>query len=372
MRVLITGGGTGGHIYPALAIAKGIKKRFPQAEMLFVGGSRGLEAEIVPQEGFEFRAINVEGLPRKLYRVRKLVKALWKTCRGSCEAYKILKEFKPTVVVGTGGYVCFSLVMMASVLRIPTLIQEQNALPGRANKILAHFATKVAVTFADSAKYFTSKADIVLTGLPVRPEIIAADRKMAISALGLKPDKFTILAMGGSQGSQKINAAMCEFISHICADSRYQVIHITGPSGYDKVVTELEKRGIDLGKCGNISIRPYIYNMSEVLAASDFVICRAGATTIAEISVRGLPAVLVPYPYAANNHQEYNALAMVEKGAAIKIADKDLTGELIWKEFSKIVMNREALLHMSAMAKKLGKPDALDRLVDLIQRINKA
>lgn len=370
MRVLITGGGTGGHIYPALAIAKGIKARYPQAEILFVGGAKGLEAQLIPREGFSFQAIDAEGLPRKLYRIRKLAKAVWKTCLGGCEAYKILRRFKPTVVVGTGGYVCFSVVMMASFLNIPTIIQEQNALPGRANRILARFASKVAITFPDSAKHFTPRASLEMTGLPVRPEIMKADRSESLVSLGIKGNGFTIVAVGGSQGARTINQAVVELAAQLAGNERYNLIHITGKSGYEQTVSALKKLGIELEKSGNIMIQPYIFDMSPVLAAADFVICRAGATTIAEVTARGIPALLVPYPYAANNHQEYNAQAVVRAGAAVKIPDQQLTGKLLWKEISRIISEKDKLAAMSSAAKKISKSNALDRLVELVSKMS--
>ncbi len=366
MRVLLTGGGTGGHIYPALAIANEIKQQYPKAKILFVGNSSGLEADVVPREGFDFRSITVEGLPRKLHRVFRVMKALAKTCKGGLEAYRILKEFKPTVVIGTGGYVCFSVVMLAALLKIPTLIQEQNALPGRTNKILAHVASKVAVTFPESIRYFTPKADIVVTGLPVRDEVLSADKAGGISAFGLKEGKFTVLGVGGSQGARSLNRAMVEVIANTAANDNFQLIHVTGQLGYDETLKELGARGIHPDKSGNITVKPYLYNMAQALAVADLVVCRAGATTIAEIEVRGLPAILIPYPYAANNHQEYNAKALVKGGAAIMIKDRDLTGHRLWEEVSSLSRDKTRLANMAAKSHQMGRPEALRHLLKLI------
>lgn len=365
MRVLLTGGGTGGHIYPALAIAKGIKQKFPEAKILFVGNSKGIEAEVVPRDGFDFSSITVEGLPRKLHRVFQVVKALAKTCQGSIEAYRILRDFKPTVVVGTGGYVCFSVVMIAALLKIPTLIQEQNAFPGRTNRILSHVASKVAVTFPESIRYFTPKADIVVTGLPVRDEVALTCREDGVSAFDLKNDKFTILCVGGSQGARSLNRAMVEVIANTAIDDKFQVIHVTGQSGYDETLKELAARGIDPVAGGNITVKPYLYNMAQALAAADLVVCRAGATTIAEIEVRGLPSILIPYPYAANNHQEYNARALVRGGAAIMIKDRELNGRLLWEEIRKLSGDKAGLAEMAVQSLKMARPKALNHLVQM-------
>ncbi|HWJ04001.1 MAG TPA: undecaprenyldiphospho-muramoylpentapeptide beta-N-acetylglucosaminyltransferase [Verrucomicrobiae bacterium] len=366
MRVLLTGGGTGGHIYPALAIANEIKQKYPEAKILFVGNSSGMEADVVPREGFDFRSITVEGLPRKLHRVFHVMKVLAKTCKGGIDAYRILRDFKPTVVVGTGGYVCFSVVMLAALLKIPTLIQEQNALPGRTNRILAHVASKVAVTFPESIRYFTPKAHIVVTGLPVRDEVVSADRAGGISAFGLKEGKFTILGVGGSQGARSLNRAMVEVIANTAAYDDFQVIHVTGQAGYDETLKELEVRGIRPAESGNITFEPYLYNIAQALAAADLVVCRAGATTIAEVEVRGLPAILIPYPYAANNHQEYNARALVKGGAAIMIKDRDLTGQRLWEEISSLSRAKTRLAEMAEKSRQMGRPNALKHLVQII------
>lgn len=371
MRVLLTGGGTGGHIYPALAIAKEIRQEYPEAKILFVGNSSGLEADIVPREGFKFRSITVAGLPRKLYRVFQVLKVLVKTCSGGLEAFRIIKDFKPTVVVGTGGYVCFTVVMLAALLKIPTLIQEQNALPGRTNRILSHVASKVAVTFPESIRYLTPKADIVITGLPVRDEVVSVERTEGITAFGLNKEKFTILGVGGSQGARSLNKAMAEVIANAAEDDYYQMIHVTGQSGYEETLKDLEARGIDHAMNRNIIVKPYLYNMAQALAAADLVVCRAGATTIAEVEVRGLPSILVPYPYAANNHQEYNAMALVKGGAAIMIKDSDLKGRRLWEEIRDLSMAKARLSEMAEKSRQLGRPEALKHLVQIITGLSR-
>lgn len=371
MRVLITGGGTGGHIYPALAIANGIKTRFPGADILFVGNAKGLEADIVPREGYAFRSITVEGLPRKLTRVFKVLKVFLKTCKGSLDAYKIIKEFKPTVVVGTGGYVCFSVVMIAALFKIPTIIQEQNALPGRANRLLSHVVSKVAVAFPESIKYFSPKADIIVTGLPVREEVLSADRESGAAAFGLKKTEFTILGVGGSLGARSLNAAMVDIIEKAAADENLQIIHVAGRSGYENTVGELKARGIEPGTLRNVKVKPYLHNMADALAAADLVVCRAGATTIAEVTARALPSILIPYPYAANNHQEYNAQALVKSGAAIMILDRNLNGNTLWEEIGSLVTNKAKLSQMAEKSGNLGKPEALKNLVQMIAYISR-
>ncbi len=364
MRVLVTGGGTGGHIYPALAIAKGIREQHPAAEVLFVGTARGLEAEIIPREGFPFQTVTVEGLSRKI-SFQTLV-TLLKTGRGCLQAFQILQRFRPAVVVGTGGYVCGPVVLAAALRKIPTLIHEQNVYPGLTNKLLARLVDRVAVTFPESQKYFAPGAALVVTGLPVRPEILQVSREQGRSALGLDRDKFTVLAAGGSRGARSLNRAMLEVVARVRTSRGLQLIYATGQAGYEQTINELKARGIDLVKCGNITIKPYLYNMAEALAASDLVVCRAGATTIAELTGRGLPSILIPYPYAADNHQEYNARALVRKGAARMILDRDLTGPGLWAAIRNLSKDRAGLAAMAENAGQLGKPEALTHLLQII------
>ncbi len=367
MRVVVTGGGTGGHIYPAIAIAKGIKEDNPEAKVLFVGTSKGLEADIVPREGFEFRTVTVEGLTRRVSP--RVIVTLFKACKGCYDAYRVLKEFKPEVVVGTGGYVCAPVVMTAAGLRIPTLIHEQNAYPGITNRLLARIVDKVAVTFEESARFFSPKADITVTGLPVRPEILSARRAAAISRLGIDRDKFTVLAMGGSRGARSINKTMVEVICRACGYRDLQFLHMTGYQGYEETVSELRTRGIDLVTYRNITVTPYLYNIHEALAAADLVICRAGATTIAEITARGLPSILIPYPFASANHQEYNARALVTNGAAVMILDADLSADILWETIWNLYTDRTRLSVMAKKSRELGKPDALKHLLQLVNEL---
>lgn len=369
MRILVTGGGTGGHIYPALAIARGIREKNAENEILYVGTAGGMEADIVPRHGFSFQTVTVEGFPRKL-SLRALT-TIFMTSRGCVEAYKIIRQFKPDVAVGTGGYVCGPVMLMAALMKVPTLIHEQNAYPGLTNRLLAGRVKKVAVTFPESRKYFSAKADIVVTGLPVRPEILAAQRSKGITSLGLKRDKFTLLVVGGSRGARTINIAMVDVIEQVSKQKSLQLIHMTGQDGFGETVRDLKDRGIVLDNCGNIIVTPYLHNMDEALAAADLVICRAGAATIAEITVRGLPAILVPYPYASGNHQEHNAKALVRNGAALMVLDRNLTGKRLWEEVEKLSTNKIRLAELADNSARMGKPQALDRLLNIIDRLGR-
>ncbi|ABO49214.1 UDP-N-acetylglucosamine--N-acetylmuramyl-(pentapeptide) pyrophosphoryl-undecaprenol N-acetylglucosamine transferase [Desulforamulus reducens MI-1] len=367
MRAIITGGGTGGHIYPALAIARGLQSRFSKVQILYVGTNRGLEADIVPKANFPFQAITVSGLQRKISLEN--FKVLWQAYRGYREAVGIIKTFNPDVVIGTGGYVCGPVVMAAARRGIPTLIHEQNAFPGITNRILSKFADQVTVTFEDSIRYFGNKDNITLTGLPVRPEILQAERQTALEMFKLKNDKLTLLVFGGSRGARKINQAMVETIKKYGNDERLQILHATGQAGYEEFMQELKDNGISLEHYGNIIIKPYIYNMHEALVAADMVVSRAGAATLAELTVLGLPSILIPYPYASENHQEHNARALAERGAAVLIKDSQLTGEKLIQAIKDMLQNKEKLKNMAKSSQKLGRPEALSDIIKCVEKI---
>ena len=367
MRLLITGGGTGGHVYPALAIARGFMEKYPQGKVLYVGTEKGLEADIVPKAGLEFKTVTVQALPRKLS---------WETVafggsflRGLGQARAILKQFRPNLVVGTGGYVCGPVVMLAALEGIPTLLHEQNALPGKANKLLARFVKKVAITFQEAEKYFPSSTKIKLTGLPIRPEILRASKAEAWGKLGLQPGKPLVLVTGGSQGARSLNQAMIEVYGQLQGNQELQILQLTGQRTYQETLDGLSLAGINWVNKGNIIIKPYLYNMEDALAAADLIICRAGATTLAEITAKGVPAILVPYPFAAENHQEYNARALESRGAALVIKDSELTGELLTGKLQELLSNGEYLRSMGQASKDMGRPEALDLILGCMEEI---
>ncbi|SHK24479.1 undecaprenyldiphospho-muramoylpentapeptide beta-N-acetylglucosaminyltransferase [Desulforamulus aeronauticus] len=367
MRAIVTGGGTGGHIYPALAIAKGLQSHFSHTEILYVGTNHGLEADIVPKANLSFQAITVSGLERKLSLSN--LKVFWQAWQGYREAARIIQNFRPDVVIGTGGYVCGPVVLAAARRGIPTLIHEQNALPGITNRILSRVAKGVAVTFEDSVQYFSNRDKIAVTGLPVRPEITESHRREALKALGLDEERLTLLVFGGSRGARRINQAMVEVIQHYGNQPAIQIIHATGQAGYQEFLDAAKDRGIELDKYVNIIIKPYLYNMQEALAAADLVVSRAGAATLAELTVLGLPSILIPYPYAAENHQEFNAKALADRGAAVLIKDAELTGATLIAELQKIISNENRLRNMSLASEKLGRPEALDDIIKCVEKI---
>lgn len=367
MRYLITGGGTGGHIYPALAIANEIKDKYRDAEILYVGTESGLESELVPRAGYDFRTIRVKGMPRKLNK--KSLIAIIELFHGLGDSKKVIKDFKPDIVIGTGGYVCGPVVYMASKLKIPTLIHEQNAFPGITNKILSRYVNKVAITFDEATKYFKYPERIVNTGNPIRSEILNIDKKTAYSELNINPAIPLILSFGGSGGQKKLNDSILSFIESNVKNNNIQLIHVTGTRLYDDFIREIGEKKIQIPN--NIQILPYLYKIPEALNIAKIVITSAGAITLAEISAVGVPSILIPKSYTAENHQEYNAKAFEAKGASIVILEKDLTAEIFNKTVKDLLNNNDKLITMSKNSKSMGKSDASKRIMDVIDKISR-
>ncbi len=367
MRIVFTGGGTGGHIYPALAMARQLKTADPTAEILFIGTRNGLEAELVPRAGYEFAAISSQGLQRKLTGAN--LKALWAAVKGLKESNTVLNEFAPELVVGTGGYVCGPVVLMAHLKGIPTAIHEQNAWPGITNRLLARWVDLIMVNFPEALSRFPKFAKTAVTGLPVRPEILTVDRQTGAARLGLDPAKRTLLVVGGSQGARSINQAMLRLLMHYGSDKQLQIIHVTGPSGYAELRQDLANRGLVLAENGNIRVVPYLYDMENALAIADLMICRAGAATLAEITAKGIPSVLIPYPFASENHQEFNARALAARGAAFLILDRELSGDNLLSTVQELLANPEQLAAMAAAVARLGRPQAAQDIVERLSHL---
>jgi len=368
VRVVLTGGGTGGHIYPGISIARYIIQKNPGTEILFIGTKKGLEIELVPKAGFKLKTIVVRGFPRGKFSMQ-LITAFKEVITAIWQARRILLEFSPTVVIGTGGYVCGPVVLCASLMGIPTIIHEQNVIPGITNRILSRFVKKIAVSFDESLKYFPDRRKVIVTGNPLRPEVFQTSRDEGFKVLGLDPEKKLILAFGGSRGARVINQAMIEVIKLNMQNPKIQIILITGNDQYKNVIEALTASGIDIKKCGNIIIKSYFYNMHYALAAADLIISRAGAMTVSEITALGKPAVLIPLKIAANNHQKHNALALKKYGAAEIICEDDLSGYILYNKITSLLGDEERLKRMAENSKKLGKRDSLEKIYAVIKSV---
>lgn len=358
----MTGGGTGGHIYPAIAIADEIKKRDPEAEILFVGAERGLEKKLVPERGYDIKLITVAGFNRK--NPIKNIEVIRKLMKGNSQAKKIIRDFTPDFVVGTGGYASAPTVSKAQSMGIPTYIHEQNAFPGVTNKLLEKKVRKLFLGFAKAEEFFKSKDKLVVTGNPVRDEFMRGTKDEAREKLGFGKDEFVLLAFGGSQGAGRINKAMLSVIKEFNGRKGVRVVLGAGSYYYEAIMDSFREDGVDLAD--NINIIEFITDMASYLKASDLVISRSGALTVAEATVSGAPAIFIPSPMVTGNHQYYNALAVAEKGGAMIIEEKDLEDHMLIDRINEFMNNREKLVEMSLASSNCGQRDATGIICDSI------
>lgn len=356
MKVLIAAGGTGGHIYPGIAVAKEIMRRDADSEVRFVGTARGLETKIVPANGFELTLIDSAGLKNVGFMGK--VKGLMILPKSFLASRRIIKEFQPDVVIGAGGYVSGPVLLMASIQRIPTLVMDSNALPGFTNRRLAPFVTKAALTFEESVKFFGKKG--VVTGNPVRREFFDIQPKV-------REEKINLLIFGGSQGARVINNTMIDALEHLQNyKDKLQITHQTGESDALKIEELYKRDGWE-----SADVRPYISEMVAEFAKTDLIICRAGATSCAELLAAGKAAIMIPLPTAADDHQRKNAEALFKNGAARMVLQKDLNGAVLAKEIIDLIESPEKITTMEKAAKKMAKADAAEVTVDIIEGLAK-
>ncbi|MCL6572847.1 MAG: undecaprenyldiphospho-muramoylpentapeptide beta-N-acetylglucosaminyltransferase [Bacillus sp. (in: Bacteria)] len=361
MKIVLSGGGTGGHIYPALALIREIQKVNKTAEFLYIGTMNGLESTIVPMENIPFKSIHITGFKRKISFEN--VKTVYRFLKGVKDSKRLLKEFKPDIVIGTGGYVCGPVVYAAAKLRIPTIIHEQNSVPGLTNKFLCRYVNKIAICFEEGKEHFPAEK-VVFTGNPRASEVIGKDGIHGLLSVGLSTTMPAVLIFGGSRGARPINESVVKALPEL-AEKPYQVLYITGDAHFDDVKKEIEL----IGSPKNVVIKPFIHNMPDVLAGIDLVVSRAGATTLAELTSLGIPSILIPSPYVTNNHQEKNARSLSDHGAAELLLEKDLNNKSLVNHIDRILMNQEKLKEMKRKAKKIGVPDAASRLYSLMGQL---
>ena len=356
MRVLIAAGGTGGHIYPGIAVAKEILRREPDSTIRFVGTARGLENKLVPQAGFELSLIDSTGLKNVGAAAR--ARGLVVLPKSFLAARKLIRSFQPEVVIGAGGYVSGPVVMTAALLRLPTLVMESNALPGWTNRVLARFVDKAAVSFEAALPFFRGKATV--TGNPVRREFFEIPKRTR------EPGQFSILVFGGSQGARAINEAMIAALPALeSLKETLQIIHQTGQADFEKV-----KAGYaDAGWAERVSVRKYIDNMVSAFAEVDLVVCRAGATTTAELIAAGKASVMIPFPLAADDHQRKNAEALEQAGAGKMILQANLSGPRLAGEIATLAREPERITTMEQAARKLAHGDAAAAVVDMVEKL---
>ncbi|MBE7023260.1 MAG: undecaprenyldiphospho-muramoylpentapeptide beta-N-acetylglucosaminyltransferase [Ruminococcaceae bacterium] len=366
MRILFAGGGTAGHVNPAVAVANYIKEKEPESEFLFIGTEKGMESTLIPKQGYDIRFIKIHGFERKLSL--KNIKTVGEIFSGIRNVKKIIKEFKPDVVVGTGGYVTGPVLFAAAKMKLPTLVHEANAYPGVTVRILSRFVDIVALSMAEAGKFISKSKRIEVTGNPVRPSILAGDQKTAKEKLGLGREKV-ILIFGGSLGAEKINSVAADWIAKTAEDGKYQIIMSTGKNNqYEKVMKRFSSKGIRLKDYPNVRVSEYIYDMDLALNAADLIVARSGGS-VSEMTALGKAAILIPSPYVAGNHQEHNARAVEKSGGAIVICEDELSVETLEAAVEKVLGNEAVLEKMKKGSKSIGIPDATDKIYRLIKEL---
>lgn len=360
MKILITGGGTGGHLYPALAVADALKAMNPALEVLFVGSERGMEKEQVPEAGYAFRALDVRGFPRR--GGLGSLQAAWSFGKAILAARKLVRAEAPEVVFSTGGYASAAVVVGAWLEKVPIVLQEQNSVPGMTNRIAARMAEEVHVAFASARKYFPKRRHLRLTGNPLRGQVLQGSHSRALRLFRLDEGRTTVVVLGGSQGAHSINQAIEQAMPFFAGREDIQFLVQTGNLDHDQVLEACRTANVKTW------VRRFIANMGDAYAIADLVVCRAGAMTLSELAACGLPAILVPYPHATGDHQWINAEQMGEAGAAVLLRDRDLTGALLAEQVNELLRDRKRLREMSINALRMARPDATEKLCNSLAR----
>ncbi len=371
MKVIIAAAQTGGHINPGIAIANKIKKENKRAKIMFIGTTRGLENDLVPRAGYELKTIEAYGINRKISAQN--IKNMFKTLKGLKEAKKIVKEFNPDIVVGTGGFICGPVLMAAKKYKIPTVLHESNAFPGVAVKLLSKKVDTILLGFEDAKTRLPKAKNVVVTGTPTKikkASLTEEQKEKMTKELGLDKNLPIVLVFGGSQGAQSINSTLIETIKSK-ANTNYQIVWASGPKQYNVIKDNLKEAKINIDKIKNVKIIPYIYNMEEMMNLADIIISRSGAMTITEVAVTGKPAIFIPFPFATENHQEYNARVLVNENAAKIILDKDLNLEILSNTLNEMLKDKASLLKMGQNAEKIAIKDVEDKIYTEIEKLVK-
>jgi len=368
LRVVLAGGGTGGHIYPAIAVAQRLKNDDDIEEIYYVGCKTNMEYDIAVKEDLKFIPVYVSGMPRK--PGLSLIKWFWDLNKSVNSALRYFYTIKPDVILGTGGYVSGPALLAGIILRIPIIIHDPDAHPGIVSRFIAPWAKVVSVAFEQSKVFLNSK-NIVVNGNPIRESFGVVSRETGIKELGLDPNKKTLLVVGGSQGAKKINEAMLEASRILVEEKGFQVIHQTGRKNYDEYIKELSLKWPEYASCPGYVVRPYFDDMSIPLSAANLAVSRAGSLSISELCISGLPAILVPYPFAAQDHQRYNARAMEKEGAALYLEDPDCSSDKLVDMVEKIFHDEVRLESMKRASLNLAKPDSTVEIIKLMKKIAK-
>lgn len=363
MRVIVTGGGTGGHIFPAIAIADKIKEMEPDSDILYIGNEVGLEKDLVPATGYPFKMVVTRWFDKNPL---ELMKTGFVVTKGIFQALKIMKEFKPEVVVGTGGYACVPVVFAGKIYGARCYIHEQNAYPGKANRVLERAVKKIFLGFPEAGKVFKNPAKHVPVGNPVRKRFFEADRVSSRKKLGIPENDFVIFSFGGSQGAERINDTVYDLVKKVNGEEGITYVFGTGDLYYEEIMEKLEKDHVEIKP--NVIIKAYMEDIQNYLAASDVIISRAGALSVAEITVCGKASILIPSPNVTNNHQYFNAKSVADKGGAVLLEEKDLTPEKMIEEVMKIRNNPSLLKSLTEGSRSCAPVNATDLIYAEIKK----
>ena len=370
-RVIFTCGGTAGHVNPAIALAQLMNRKDPSTEFLFVGAERGLEKDLIPKAGYEFRTVHISSFHRSLKprEIKHNVVSVCNLLRAPREARAILKEFRPDVVIGTGGYASYPMVKAAAKAGIPTAVHESNMVPGLTTEMLEPFADRVMVGFESCRQHYKHPDKVIVTGTPVRGDFFDLTKEEAKRALKVDDGRPLIVSFWGSLGASGMNRQMADFLALEAAKEPFHHIHGAGASGYPMLRQLLREKGVDLEQHPALQVKEYIYNMAVVMRAADLVICRAGASTISELTALGVPALIVPSPYVTNNHQEKNARVLEEAGGAAVLLEKDSSGQALFQAACAILHDEPRRLEMEKAMASLGIRDATERIYQTVLEI---
>lgn len=371
MNLIFTCGGTGGHINPAIAVANLMRERHPDSNILFIGAKGHMEEQLVPKAGFELKCLTISGMARgkSFDAVRKNVKNITDTVKAVSACRKIIREFKPDVILGTGGYACFPALMAGSGMGIPTCVHESNAVPGLTTRLLADRVDQVMVAFEESAKRYKHPERVETVGMPVRREFIYTDRQAARRELGLG-DEPLVLSAFGSLGARAMNEAVAELFRLEKENGfPFHHIHATGKFGWEWMPEKVASHGVDLKDCPAIDMREYIYNMPTLMAAADVIISRAGASSCNEIAASGTPCILIPSPNVTDNHQEKNARVLSDNGGAELILEKECSAQRLYSEITGMLADKARRDAMSAALQKLVVLDSTDRICGIMDNL---
>ena len=363
-RVLFTCGGTAGHVNPAIALAQLLHRRDEDTQFLFVGADRGLEKDLIPKAGYDFKTVHISSFHRSLKpaEIRHNLISLYNLTRAPREARTILREFRPDIVVGTGGYASYPLVKAAAKMGIPTAVHESNMVPGLTTEMLEPHAQRIMVGFEACRQHYKHPEKVIVTGTPVRGDFFDLTKQQAREKLGLTDDRPLVISFWGSLGASGMNAQMADFLALVAEKEPFHHIHAAGSYGYPKLMAALKEKGVDLAAHPALQVREYIYDMAAAMRAADLVICRAGASTISELTALGVPALIVPSPFVTNNHQEKNARVLEAAGGADMLREQDSSGQELYRRTCSILRDEARRAKMEAAMAELGIPDAADRI----------